>query len=156
MTTIRITTIEAILIVRIRTSSTVVLVPVVVVVVVGLLPRSTISEVLAQSVKIGIVGVTKKQGLRIKLYQPAISFTDLMLGNYDLVARHISEVMPRLSDYTMMVKRTRSKSKETKKFLKILKSLEKAYAFTRDYSNAMKAEMVKRLKEEYDRGFVFI
>ena len=103
MTTIRITTIEAILIVRIRTSSTVVLVPVVVVVVVGLLPRSTISEVLAQSVKIGIVGVTKKQGLRIKLYQPAISFTDLMLGNYDLVARHISEVMPRLSDYTMMV-----------------------------------------------------
>jgi len=56
----------------------------------------------------------------------------------------------------MMVKRTRSKSKEAKKFLEILKNLEKAYAFTRDYSNAMKAEMVKRLKEEYDRGFVFI
>lgn len=121
-----------------------------------LLPRSTISEVLAQSVKIGIIRVTKKQDSRIKLYQPAISFTDLMLRNYDLVARHISEVMPRLSEFTVMVKRTRSKSKETKKFLEILKGLEKAYAFTRDYSNAMKVEMVKRLKEEYDRGFVFI
>ncbi|MBY8998080.1 MAG: hypothetical protein KGD60_10120 [Candidatus Thorarchaeota archaeon] len=121
-----------------------------------LLPRSTISDVLAVSVKIGIIRVTKKQGSRIKLYQPVISFTDLMLGNYDLVARHISEVMPRLSKYTMMVKRTRTKSKEAKKFLEILKNLERAYAFTRDYSNAMKVEMVKRLKEEYDRGFVFI
>jgi len=90
------------------------------------------------------------------MYRPTISFTDLMLGNYDLVAKHVSEVMPRLSEYILMVKRTHSKSKETKRFLEILKSLEKAYAFTRDYSNAMKVEMVKRLKEEYDRGFVFI
>ena len=121
-----------------------------------LLPRSTISEVLTQAVKIGIVGVTKKPGSRIKMYQPTISFTDLMLGNYDQVARHVSIVMPRLSEYILMVKRTRSKSKETKKFLEVLKSLEKAYAFTRDFSNSTKVEMVIRLKEEYDRGFVFI
>lgn len=121
-----------------------------------LLPRSTISEVLTRFVKIGIIKVTKKEGSRIKLYQPAISFTDLMLGNYDQLSRHISEVMPRLSGFIIMVKKTRSKSQTTKKFLEILNNLEKAYTFTRDFSNSMKVDMVKRLKEEYDRGFVFI
>ncbi|MHA1933719.1 MAG: hypothetical protein ACW97A_00435 [Candidatus Thorarchaeota archaeon] len=121
-----------------------------------LLPRSTISEVLTRFEKIGIIRVTKKTGTRTKLYQPAISFTDLMLGNFGQVSKHISEVMPRLSEFSSMVKKTRSKSKATKKFLEILNSLEKAYAFTRDFSNSMKVEMVIKLKEEHDRGFVFI
>ncbi len=121
-----------------------------------LLPRSTISEELKQFVKIGVIGVTKSPNSRIKMYHPTISFIDLMLSNYDQVARHVSIVLPRLSDYILKVERIRSKSKEAKKFLEILKSIENAYAFTRDYSNAMKVEMVKRLKEEYDRGFIFI
>ncbi|MHA2058617.1 MAG: hypothetical protein ACXACG_12415 [Candidatus Thorarchaeota archaeon] len=121
-----------------------------------LLPRSTISDVLARSVKIGIVKVTRKEGSRVKLYQPTISFMDLVLSNYDQVARHISVVMPRLSEFILAVKKTRSKSKTTKQFLEILNSLKAAYSFTWDYSNSLKVEMISRLKEEYDRGFVFI
>ena len=121
-----------------------------------LLPRSTISEILSQSVKIGIVRVSKKGSSRIKLYQPAISFSDLMLSNYDQVARHISQVMPRLTEFIELTKKMRPKSVETKWFLKILIGFEKAYSFTRDFSNSMKVEMVIRMKEEYDRGFVFI
>jgi hypothetical protein len=121
-----------------------------------LLPRSTISEILSQSVKIGIVRVSKKERSRIKLYQPTISFSDLMLGNYDQLARHISQVMPRLTEFIAMTKKSRSKSIETRRFLEILNGFEKAYSFTRDFSNSMKIEMVIQMKEEYDRGFVFI
>jgi hypothetical protein len=79
-----------------------------------------------------------------------------MLSNYDQVARHISQVMPRLTEFIELTKKMRPKSVETKWFLKILIGFEKAYSFTRDFSNSMKVEMVIRMKEEYDRGFVFI
>jgi DNA-binding transcriptional regulator GbsR (MarR family) len=121
-----------------------------------LLPRSTISEVLTSFVKMGIIRVSKKEGSRIKLYQSAISFTDLMLSNYDQLASHISEAMPRLSEFILATRKSHSKSKEGKKFLEILRSLEKAYSFTRDISISMKVEMVARLKEESEKGFVLI
>jgi DNA-binding transcriptional regulator GbsR (MarR family) len=122
----------------------------------SLLPRSTISETLSASVKMGFVRVSKKKHSRIKLYQPTISFSDLMLSNYDQVARHVTQVMPRLAQFIEMVKKTRSRSVETRRLLEILNGFEKAYSFTRDFSNSMKVEMVIRMKEEYDRGFVFI
>ncbi|MHA2286990.1 MAG: hypothetical protein ACXABZ_14085 [Candidatus Thorarchaeota archaeon] len=117
-----------------------------------LLPRSTISEILAQSVKRNIVKVTKKEGSRTKFYQPAISFVDLMLGNFDQLAKHISIVMPRLSEFISMTHKITPRSKKTRKFLEVLRNIKKAYSFT---SKSMKVEMVIRLKEELDRGFVF-
>ncbi|MHA2462876.1 MAG: hypothetical protein ACXAEJ_16745 [Candidatus Thorarchaeota archaeon] len=120
-----------------------------------LLPRSTISEILAQSVKRNIVKVTKKEGSRTKFYQPAISFVDLMLGNFDQLAKHISIVMPRLSEFISMTHKITPRSKKTRKFLEVLRNIKKAYSFTREFSKSMKVEMVIRLKEELERGFVF-
>jgi DNA-binding transcriptional regulator GbsR (MarR family) len=121
-----------------------------------LLPRSTISEILRQSVERGILAVTKKEGSRTKLYQPAISFVDLMLGNFNQLEKHIALAIPRLSDFISKTRKIRPKSKEAMKFLDVLKNLKKVYAFTQEFSRSMKAEMVIKLKEEHDRGFTFI
>jgi DNA-binding transcriptional regulator GbsR (MarR family) len=121
-----------------------------------LLPRSTISEILSQAVKLGIIQVSKKDQSRIKEYQPKISFNDLMLGNFDQLAAHIAQTMPHLLKFINRTKKIGSRAKEAKRFLEILKGFKRAYLFTRDFSISMKVEMVARLKEEYDRGFVFI
>ena len=121
-----------------------------------LLPRSTISEVLTNSVKIGIIKFSKREGSRIKLYQPAISFADFILGNYDLVDRQITEFLPQLLEYIKRTRKIRPMSKKAKQFLNILNNLKKAYSFTQQFSRRMKVEMILKLKEEYDRGFVFI
>jgi len=123
---------------------------------VTLLPRSTISEVLTQSVKAGIIKVTKKEGSRIKFYQPAVSFTDLMLGNFIQVEMHVSHVMPKLKEYTKRVRKVSNSLNRKKPFLNALKSLEEAYAFTQHYSRIMKIRMIADLKEKIDSGHVFI
>lgn len=121
-----------------------------------LLPRSAISEVLAQSVKRGIIKVTKKEGSRTKLYQPTISFAELMLGNVDRLAEYESTMMIRISEFISMTKKTRSESGETKRFLDFLNILLKAYSFAQRLTKELKVKLVLKLKEEYDRGFDFI
>ncbi len=119
-----------------------------------LLPRSTISEILTQTVN--LFRVSRKDQSRIKEYQPKISFNDLMLGNFDQLAAHIAQTMPHLSRFVKRTEKIGSRTKEAKRFLEILNGFQRAYLFTRDFSISMKVEMVTRLKEEYDRGFVFI
>jgi DNA-binding transcriptional regulator GbsR (MarR family) len=121
-----------------------------------LLPRSTISELLAQFVKLGVVEVTRKEGSRIKQYRPAISFTDLMLSYSERLLKQTIAGKSQLSKYISATRKIRPVSKEAKKFIGVLNSFVKAYAFTHRFTMSFKAKMVTRLKEEYDRGFVFI
>ena len=123
---------------------------------VTLLPRSTISEVLAQFVKRGLIKVTRKEGSRVKLYQPAFSFTDFMLGSFAQVETHISQVMPKLTEYIKRVKKVRNSLNRKKPFLNALSRLVEAYAFTRDFSRIMKVTMARSLKEKIDSGHVYI
>jgi len=123
---------------------------------VTLLPRSTISEVLTQSVKKGLIKVTRKEGSRVKLYQPAFSFTDFMLGSFAQVETHISQVMPKLTEYIKRVKKVRNSLNQKKPFLNALSRLVEAYTFTRDFSRIMKVTMARSLKEKIDSGHVFI
>ncbi len=120
------------------------------------LPRSTISEVLTQIVHRGVLKVTKKKGSRIKYYELAIPFSDLMLGYFDRGANYILTVRNRLSEFVEEVRKIRSKSTESKKFLGFLENLEKAYSFSLAFSLNMKVNMVQRLKDEYEEGFEFI
>jgi DNA-binding transcriptional regulator GbsR (MarR family) len=121
-----------------------------------LLPRSTISELLAQFVKLGIIEVTKKEASRIKLYRPEISFTDLMLSYSERLSRDAIAGKSQLSEFISATRKTRSRSKEATKFLDVLNNFVKAYEFTHRFTMRFKVKMVTRLKEEYDRGFVFI
>jgi len=120
------------------------------------LPRSTISEVLSNSVKAGVIKVSKREGSRIKLYQPAISFADFILGNYDLVDRQIDQIFPRLLEFIQRTRKLRPKTKQAKQFLDILSNIKRAYSFTQQFTRRMKVETVRKLKEEFDQGFVFI
>ncbi|UCE09963.1 MAG: hypothetical protein JSW61_13475 [Candidatus Thorarchaeota archaeon] len=121
-----------------------------------LLPRSTISEVLAQSVRAGIVEVVKKEGSRTKLYRSRISFVGFMLNYYDRLERQVSEGTARISEFIQSTRKIRPQTSDTKKFLDTLKRLEKAYSFTLRFSESSKVEMVTRLREEYARGFEFV
>jgi DNA-binding transcriptional regulator GbsR (MarR family) len=121
-----------------------------------LLPRSTISELLTQFVKFGVIEVTKKEGSRIKLYRPLISFTDLMLSFSERLLKQAVAGKSQLSKYISVSGKIRPVSKETKKFLTVLNSFVKAYSFTHRFTLSFKAKIVTRLKEEYDRGFTFI
>ena len=123
---------------------------------VTLLPRSTISEVLTRSIKGGLIKVTKKEGSRIKFYQPAISFTDLMLGSFVQLEMHLSQVIPQLAEYTKRAAKIPNSLNQKKPFLNALRSLEEAYAFTRYFSQKMKVSLVTHLKENIDSGHVFI
>lgn len=118
------------------------------------LPRSTISEVLKQSINSGLIKVNDDS--KIKFYQPAISFTDLMLGNLVQLEMHLSQVMPRLVEYRKRVAKIPNSLNERKPFLNALKSLEEAYTFTRYFSQQMKVSLVTKLKEEIDDGHAFI
>ncbi len=121
-----------------------------------LLPRSTISEILTHALGIGVIKLTKQEGSRIKWYSSSMSFIEFMLGNFDRAAGQVSIALPRLSDFATKVRRLRSKSKATKKFLEVIEKFEKAYILTLKFSQSMKVDMVLQLKEEYDRGFEFI
>jgi DNA-binding transcriptional regulator GbsR (MarR family) len=118
-----------------------------------LLPRSTISEVLSQVVERGIIEVS---GLRPKLYHSAISFSDLMLASFDRVANYISSVRTRLSEFVSTAKKVRPKSMEASEFVDFLVNLENAYTLALAFSVNMKVQTVRQLREEYNRGFVFI
>ncbi|MFW9980404.1 MAG: hypothetical protein ACFFE3_00645 [Candidatus Thorarchaeota archaeon] len=119
------------------------------------LPRSTISEVLSLIKDRGVVKFTKKEGSRVKYYQPGLLFSDLMLGYFDRTALYIESMKTCLSEFASQTRKLRS-TKESKKLLEILESLERAYSYALALSHDMKVKMVMRLKEEYDRGFTFI
>ncbi|MFW9845329.1 MAG: hypothetical protein ACFFD6_01165 [Candidatus Thorarchaeota archaeon] len=121
-----------------------------------LLPRSTISELLSQFVKLGVIKVSKGEGSRIKVYQPAISFTDLMLSYSERLSNQAIAGISQLSQYITETRKMLPTSKDARKFLDVLNSLLKAYTFTHRFTQSFKAKMVTRLKAEYDRGFVFI
>jgi hypothetical protein len=123
---------------------------------VTLLPRSTISEVLTQAVNRGVIKVTRKKGSRTKFYQPSISFTDLMLGNFVQVELHISQVMPQISEFKKRVRKIPNSLNQKKPLIQTLKSLENAYAFTLHYSRIMKMRLIADLKEKLDSGHAFI
>jgi len=107
-------------------------------------------------VKAGVIKVSKREGSRIKLYQPAISFADFILGNYDLVDRQIDQIFPRLLEFIQRTRKLRPKTKQAKQFLDILSNIKRAYSFTQQFTRRMKVETVRKLKEEFDQGFVFI
>ena len=121
-----------------------------------LLPRSTISELLSQLVKLGVIKVTKKDGTRIKLYQPAISFTDYMLSYNERLGYQMVTAKAKLSKFISATRKISPKSQEVKKFHDVLEIFLKAYSFTEDFTKGFKAKMVTRLKQSYDNGFVFI
>jgi len=121
-----------------------------------LLPRSTVSEMLQQAVKRGIIRVRKEKGSRIKYYEPAISFPDLMLSYFDRALQYIQTMKKRLSEFAKDVRLLDLKTEEAKKFLDFLKTLKKGYELSYAFSINMKVEVVKRLKQEFDRGFEFI
>jgi hypothetical protein len=121
-----------------------------------LLPRSTISELLTQFVELGVIKVTQKEGSRIKQYQPAISFADLMLSYGGRLLDQAVAGKAQLSKYISATRKIRPRSKEVRRFLDVLNSLVKAYEFTHRFTKGFKAKMATRLKAEYDRGFVFI
>lgn len=79
-----------------------------------------------------------------------------MLGNFTQVEMHISQVMPQLVQYAKRVQEIQNELNHKIPFLDTLANLEEAYVFNQDFSVGMKVEMVNKLKEEYDRGFVFI
>jgi DNA-binding transcriptional regulator GbsR (MarR family) len=120
---------------------------------VTLLPRSTISEVLTQVVQRGIIRVS---GSRPKYYEPAISFSNLMLASFDRVANYISSVGVKLSDFRKVAMKVSRKPNEEAAFVEFLRDLEDAYSLALEFSRSMKVKTVKRLKEEFERGFVFI
>jgi DNA-binding transcriptional regulator GbsR (MarR family) len=119
------------------------------------LPRSTISELLSQVEKRGLVKVTKKSGSRVKYYQPGILFSDLMLSYFDRVAIYIGTTRKRLSEFASETKKIRTTT-QAKKLLVLLENLEKAYSFAHTLSIDMKVRAVMRLKHEFDSGFIFI
>ena len=121
-----------------------------------LLPRSTISELLSQLVKLGVIKVTKKDGTRIKLYQPAISFTDYMLSYSERLGYQMVTAKAKLSKFISATRKISPKSQEVKKFHDVLEIFLKAYSFTEDFTKGFKAKTVTRLKQSYDNGFVFI
>ena len=121
-----------------------------------LLPRSTISELLTQFVDLGVIEVIKEDGSRTKHYRPFISFTDLMLSYSERLLVQADAGMSQLSKYISATREIRPLYEEEKKFLDVLNSFMNAYAFTYRFTQSFKAKMVTRLKEEYDRGFVFI
>ncbi|MHA2323267.1 MAG: hypothetical protein ACXACG_16675 [Candidatus Thorarchaeota archaeon] len=121
-----------------------------------LLPRSTISELLSHFVKLGVIKITKEEGSRIKLYQPAISFTDLMLSYSQRLMNQASAGTAQLSEYLAATRKIRPMSMEEKKFLDVLKSFLKAYSFTHGFTVSFKAKIVTKLKKECNQGFVFI
>ncbi|MHA2152157.1 MAG: hypothetical protein ACXAAQ_09270, partial [Candidatus Thorarchaeota archaeon] len=113
------------------------------------LPRSTVSELLSEIQKRGVIKVTKK-GSRVKFYEPGILFSDLMLGHFDRAANYIDTTRKRLSEFAKKTRKVGS-SKKVKKLLEFLKSLERAYSIALALSHDMKVKMVMRLKEEYDQ-----
>jgi len=119
------------------------------------LPRSTISEILSLIKDRGVVKFTKKEGSRVKYYRPGLLFSNLMLGYFDRTAMYIDRMKNRLSEFVAETQKLR-KTDQSMKLLEILESLERAYSFSLVLSHHMKVKMVMRLKEEYDRGFVFI
>ncbi len=119
------------------------------------LPRSTVSELLSEPEERGVIKVTKKKGSRVKYYEPGILFSDLMIGYFDHTANYIDMTRKHLSEFGTKTCRVGS-SKKSKNLLEFLKSLERAYSIALSLSHDMKVKMVMRLKEEYDRGFVFI
>jgi DNA-binding MarR family transcriptional regulator len=121
-----------------------------------LLPRSTISEVLGQLVKRGLIKVTRMNGKRIKLYQPTISFAELMFSSFDRIIKYESSVITRLAEFISVTSKLLPVSKEMKIFLDFLRKLKKAYSFAKKYSKKMKVELVIKLKDEYAKGFLFI
>jgi len=121
-----------------------------------LLPRSTVSEMLQQAVKRGIIRVRKKKGSRIKYYEPAILFPDLMLSYFDRAAQYIQTMRNQLSEFTKDARKLNLKTEESKKFLDFLKILKKGYELSYAFSINMKVEVVKQLKHEFEQGFEFI
>jgi DNA-binding transcriptional regulator GbsR (MarR family) len=119
-----------------------------------LLPRSTVSESLKNPVERGLLKVQKKS--RTKIYQSGISFVELQLGSYDRAALFFHTVNEKLSKLVKDAQTIRPVSENVKSFLSILETFEQAYSFTLAFSRHMKVEMVKILKDEYERGFVFI
>ncbi len=120
---------------------------------VTLLPRSTISEVLAHAVNRGIVKTT---GSRPKYYRPLVSLSDLMLASFDRVANYILQMTERLSYFVKVTKQIRPKSDEVTYFRNFLSELEGAYKLAHAFSIDMKVKTVKHLKSEFEGDFEFI
>jgi DNA-binding transcriptional regulator GbsR (MarR family) len=121
-----------------------------------LLPRSTISEILGQLVKRGIIKFIRKKGSRTKIYQPTISLAELMLSSVDRIVQYESDVMMQLSEYISMTRKIRPVNTETRIFLNLLRKLKKAFSFAQQFSKSMKVGLVIKLKDEYENGFVFV
>jgi hypothetical protein len=121
-----------------------------------LLPRSTISELLSVFVEIGVLRVTKREGSRIKLYQPAISFTDFMLSYSERLGMQMVTAKATLSEFIATTRKLSSKSSEARYFLELLESFLKAYSYTEEFTKTFKVRMVTKLMQAHNRGFVFI
>ncbi len=121
-----------------------------------LLPRSTISELLSEFVRMGVIRVTKREGTKIKLYQPAISFTDFMLGYSNRLGRQMITAKENLSEFILATRKVSTHNTDTKFLINILESFLQAYSFTEEFTKNFKARMVTRLKQACDSGFVLI
>ena len=111
---------------------------------------------LSRAVNSGLFEIKKKQGSKIKIYQPLLSFTDLLLGSFNQLDVHISEVKPQLSKFTKKVNKIPNSMNDKAPFLTTLRSFEEAYSFTSDFSRFMKRKLVTELKEKIDSGHPFI
>ena len=118
------------------------------------LPRSTISEVLTQSINRKIL--VFERTARIKHYQPRITLVELLLQSYDLFDRQADEAQEKLAELISRTRKVKSTSSSAKHFLKLLLNLKKSYSFTQQVSRSMKVELILRLKRELDSGFIFV
>jgi len=100
--------------------------------------------------------MTRNKGSRIKYYEPAILFPDLMLSYFDRAANYIATMIQRLASFIKDIRNTRLKSEEASKFLDFLLTLEEGYQLSYAFSINMKVEVVRRLREEFEKGFEFI
>ena len=79
-----------------------------------------------------------------------------MLNSYDRVTMYVTQILSRLSEFIEKTKKVRSKTPEQKDFLSLLTNIGRAYKFAQGFSQSMKVDFVVKLKEEHERGFVFI
>ncbi|MBU7042271.1 MAG: hypothetical protein HXS47_01675 [Theionarchaea archaeon] len=111
------------------------------------LPRSTISEVLAQAVEQGMVQVESPTGTRIKIYRPAYSLLEVVLNYYDRACTYASHTRRVLHALRQNMQHMTPQDAEFQAFYEVLHSLERAYTITQKITLQAKTKFIRGLHE---------
>ncbi len=102
------------------------------------------SEVLIDAVDRGFLKEMKQRGTNKKLYTPAVTIPQLVLGYYDRGLAYARLVSDKIS---WLISKTPN-TKEAEPLLEKLRRLRKGYEIAGAFSQRIKAEMIREMMKE--------